>query len=122
MKRSLTPRSIKIGTEIVSSGQMNDINNSLKSTSYKKPFPYHHENPMVPDGETFVKPKINMSGVTTDITDQETVAIRGFYENLITKGSNAPAGLSLWQAVPNSPNSQAKKVGWHTMEITIIFT
>ena len=90
---------------------MNDINNSLKSTSYKKPFPYHHENPMVPDGETFVKPKINMSGVTTDITDQETVAIRGFYENLITKGSNAPAGLSLWQAVPNSPNSPGEE-GW----------
>ena len=111
VKRSLTPRSIKIGTEIVSSGQMDDINNSLKSTSYKKPFPYHPENPMVPDGETFVKPKIDMSGVTTDITNQKIVAIRGFYENLITKGSNAPTGLSLWQAVPNSPNSPGEE-GW----------
>ena len=63
VKRSLTPRVVKIGTEIVSSKQMGEINTNLNKTVYKKPFGYTQKDGiMVPDGETFEKPKINVDG------------------------------------------------------------
>jgi hypothetical protein len=111
VKRSLTPRVIKIGTEIVSGKQMADINNNLKNTSYKKPIDYTHENPMVPDGDSFEKPKINMNGSVTDVSNEQLASIRGFYENLVTNTYNNENGVELWHDAPTSANSYGQE-GW----------
>lgn len=115
VKRSLTPRVVKIGTEIVSSAQMAEINRKLKTTAYKKPVDYTHENPMVPDGEIFDKPKINMDGVTEDISSEQLAQVRGFYENLVTQTSNEQPGFQLWHDVPVSPTSYGEE-GWMAID------
>lgn len=115
VKRSLTPRVIKIGTEIVSGAQMAEINSKLKNTSYKKPVDYTHENPMVPDGESFEKPKINMDGATTDVSNEQLASIRGFYENLVVQTSNEQTGVELWHDPPVSPTSYGRE-GWMALD------
>lgn len=111
VKRSLTPRVIKIGTEIVSGTQMAEINNKLKNTSYKKPVDHTHENPMVPDGDVFRKPKINMDGMTVDVSNEQLANIRGFYENLVTNTHNDENGVELWHEAPAGANSYGQE-GW----------
>jgi hypothetical protein len=111
VRRTLTPRAIKIGTEIVSGTQMAEINQKLRNTSYKKPVDYTHENPMVPDGEVFGKPKIDMSGDTVDVSNEQLTQIRGFYENLVTQTSNSQTGVELWHDAPVNSDSYGKD-GW----------
>jgi hypothetical protein len=115
VRRTLTPRAIKIGTEIVSGTQMAEINQKLRNTSYKKPVDYTHENPMVPDGEVFGKPKIDMSGATVDVSDEQLSQIRGFYENLVTQTSNETNGVQLWHDAPVSPSSYGQE-GWMALD------
>jgi hypothetical protein len=115
VKSMLTPRTIKIGTEIVSGGQMEEINRKLKESSYKKPIDYTHENPMVPDGESFRKPTINMSGETVDVSNEQLDKIRGFYENLVVQTSNETNGFQLWHDVPTSPTSYGQE-GWMALD------
>lgn len=115
VKRSLTPRVIKIGTEIVSGAQMSVINNNLKNTSYKKPVDYTHENPMVPDGESFGKPKINVDGNTVDVSSEQLASIRGFYENLVVQTSNDLPGVQLWHDAPVGPTSYGQE-GWMALD------
>jgi hypothetical protein len=115
LRRSLTPRVIKIGTEIVSGTQMAEINRSLSSTSYKKPHPYTHENPMIPDGEIFGRPKINVSGETVDVSSESLSAIKGFYDNLVTRTSNDNPGVELWHDAPATSNSYGQE-GWMALD------
>lgn len=112
VKRSLTPRVIKVGTEIVSGAQMAEINKNLSKTSYKKPTDFTNENPMVPDGESFAKPKINVDGNTVDISNEQLDRIRGFYENLVTQtATDAAGGVDLWHDAPASSTSYGQE-GW----------
>ena len=115
MKRSLTPRVIKIGTEIVSGVQMAEINKNLASTSYKKPHPYTHENPVIPDDDSFGRPKINMSGETSDVSSDSLTSIKGFYENLVTRTSNDNPGVELWHDAPATSTSYGQE-GWMALD------
>ena len=117
LKRSLTPRTIKIGTEIVSGAQMAEINKSISSTSYKKPHPYTYMNPMIPDGEEFAGPKINMDGNTVDVSSDSLASIKGFYENLVTQTSNDNPGIQLWHDAPTTTTSYGQE-GWMALDAT----
>jgi len=119
VKRSLTPKAIKIGTEIVSGEQMNQINNDLKKTSYKKPTNYHYMNPVVPDDETFRTPKINVDGSTIDTSDRDLIAIRSYYDNLIqstistggASGDELVKYRDIWKTAPTSSSDPGQE-GW----------
>lgn len=109
-RRSLTPRVIKIGTETVSGGQMQDINKSLDSTIYKKPVDHSYKNGMmVPDGEDFTNPSIN--GNTVGLSDGDKISIRGFYENLVLRTSTGDSGTTIWYDPPAVPSSYGQP-GW----------
>lgn len=115
VKRSMTPKTIKIGTEIVSSKQMKEINANLGKTSYKKPTDHSYDNYMVPDGDTFEKPKINLSGETIDVSGDELIRIRSAYENLVVQTSNENSGVQLWHDAPASPTSYGEE-GWMALD------
>lgn len=111
-KKILTPKSIKIGTEVVTGAQMSEIESQLKKSSYKKPKDYTLENSvMVPDGETFSKPKINVTSKVSDVSDLEAEKIKGFYENLITKTMLESEGITIWHDPPANSNSYGEE-GW----------
>lgn len=120
--RSLTPRVVKIGTEIVSGEQMDSINDQIKSISYKKPSPYTYKDGMMfPDGEEYKSPSINMDGSVMDISDSELIVIRNAYDNLVppTSGGSSSTGgpddllkyKDIWKSPPAS-SSDPGEDGW----------
>ena len=98
---------------------MDQINNDLKKTSYKKPTNYHYMNPVVPDDETFRTPKINVDGSTIDMSDRDLIAIRSYYDNLIqsttSTGTSSDDELvkyrDIWKTAPTSSSDPGQE-GW----------
>ena len=113
VNRSLTPRVIKITSEIVSSAQISE----LADGSGKKPFDYTYKNNVItPDGEEFVPPKANLNGSVVDSSDLDVVAIRKIYENLILSGEDQSGDEltrynSIWKPTPENADSPGEE-GW----------
>ena len=117
VNRFLTPRSVRIGTEIVSSKQLEELESDIN----KKPFDYSLKNNMiVSNNDTFEPPKINVDGQSVDISGKELDSIRSVYEKLIIASSTPPVAPSsdelssysdIWKTAPTSSSDPGSE-GW----------
>jgi len=120
VNRTLTPRVVKVGTEIVSGDQMKTLNEELSKTTYKKPVQYSvNDGMMVPDGEVFKSPVVNVDGSTMDISQQELSIIRNSYDNISKPSSGNSIGVAdellkykdIWKSPPASSSDPGEE-GW----------
>ncbi len=116
--RQLTPRVIRITSEVVSGVQMEKTNADLKTKVKPYPFTYKDGLGLVPDGQTFKQPIPTLDPSVKDISGEDVIKIRNFYQILVNQSKNLPAppapptgSVNIWHDAPATPTDPGQE-GW----------
>jgi hypothetical protein len=112
VRKTLTPKKIVIGTEIVSADGMDVVNDNLNKN--KKPYGYSFKNGMVvPDNQSFETPTVSIDPVAVDSSNFNITKIKESYDSLVQASSTPSATLNvnIWHQAPTNSTDYGEE-GW----------